>query len=167
MSHSSFSHTSIFSERKTILPNSYSFQTVVLKGLNKEITKKHIYKKARKSGDVKEIIYPVSVKAEAEGEAQGEEKIEEGTGMTDRRSILKEIVDHILHSRPSANTRHILYLAHIIYNTAALAATAVQQLDGHIFKGSALHATLLQSPSVYKRCRLIVRNLPWKVLYFS
>ncbi|KAF9307095.1 RNA recognition motif-containing protein [Mortierella antarctica] len=109
----------------------YSFQTVVLKGLNKEITKKHIYKKARKSGDVKEIIYPVSVKAEAEGEAQGEEKIEEGT-------------------------------AHIIYNTAALAATAVQQLDGHIFKGSALHATLLQSPSVYKRCRLIVRNLPWK-----
>ncbi|KAF9332428.1 RNA recognition motif-containing protein [Podila minutissima] len=109
----------------------YSFQTVVLKGLSKEITKKHIYKKARKSGDVKEIIYPVSVKAEVEGEAQGEEKIEEGT-------------------------------AHIIYNTAALAATAVQQLDGHIFKGSALHATLLQSPSVYKRCRLIVRNLPWK-----
>ncbi|KAG0348094.1 RNA recognition motif-containing protein, partial [Podila humilis] len=110
----------------------YSFQTVVLKGLNKEITKKHIYKKARKSGDVKEIIYPVSVKPEvAEGEAPGEETIEEGT-------------------------------AHIIYNTAALAATAVQQLDGHIFKGSALHATLLQSPSVYKRCRLIVRNLPWK-----
>ncbi|KAF9377712.1 RNA recognition motif-containing protein [Podila verticillata] len=109
----------------------YSFQTVVLKGLNKEITKKHIYKKARKSGDVKEIIYPVSVKSEAEGEAQSEEQIEEGT-------------------------------AHIIYTTAALAATAVQQLDGHIFKGSALHATLLQSPSVYKRCRLIVRNLPWK-----
>jgi len=49
--------------------------------LNKEITKKHIYKKARKSGDVKEIIYPVSVKSEAEGEAQSEEQIEEGTGI--------------------------------------------------------------------------------------
>lgn len=66
---------------KTSFPNSYSFQTVVLKGLNKEITKKHIYKKTRKSGDVKEIIYPVSVKSEAEGETQSEEQIEEGTGM--------------------------------------------------------------------------------------
>jgi hypothetical protein len=52
----SLSYTTTISERTPFLPNSYSFQTVVLKGLNKEITKKHIYKKARKSGDVKEII---------------------------------------------------------------------------------------------------------------
>lgn len=156
--------TTTISERNPFLPNSYSFQTVVLKGLNKEVTKKHIYKKARKSGDVKEIIYPVTVKAEAEGEAQGEDQIEEGTGMTDP---ILQTVDHILRSIPSTNIGHTLGLAHIIYNTAALAATAVQQLDGHIFKGSALHATLLQSPSVYKRCRLIVRNLPWKVLHSS
>ncbi|KAG0054290.1 RNA recognition motif-containing protein [Gryganskiella cystojenkinii] len=108
----------------------YSFQTVVLKGLGKDITKKHIYKKVRKSGEVKEVIFPVIVKP-AEGEESTEEKIEEGT-------------------------------AHIIYSTAALAATAVQHLDGHIFKSCALHAALLASPSVYKRCRLIVRNLPWK-----
>lgn len=43
-----------------------------------------------------------------------------------------------------------------------MAAQAVQALDGHIFKSCALHAALLASPSVYKRCRLIVRNLPWK-----
>ncbi|KAI8599397.1 hypothetical protein EDD21DRAFT_161376 [Dissophora ornata] len=108
----------------------YSFQTVILKGLGKDITKKHIYKKVRKVGDVKEVIYPVIAKA-PEGEEKKEEAIEEGT-------------------------------AHVIYNTAALAAQAVQALDGHIFKGCALHATLLASPSVYKRCRLIVRNLPWK-----
>ncbi|KAF9901274.1 RNA recognition motif-containing protein [Linnemannia zychae] len=112
----------------------YSFQTVVLKGLGKDITKKHIYKKVRKSGDVKEVIYPVITKApEAlEGEQKGEDQVEEGT-------------------------------AHIIYSTAALAAQAVQALDGHIFKSCALHAALLASPSVYKRCRLIVRNLPWKI----
>lgn len=52
--------------------------------------------------------------------------------------------------------------AHVIYNASALAASAVQALDGHIFKGCALHAALLASPAVYKRCRLIVRNLPWK-----
>ncbi|KAF9195597.1 RNA recognition motif-containing protein [Haplosporangium sp. Z 11] len=102
----------------------YSFQTVVLKGLSKDITKKHIYKRVRKVGDVKEVIYPVTVKAEeSTGEANGEEKVEDGT---------------------------------------ALAASAVQALDGHIFKSCALHATLLASPAVYKRCRLIVRNLPWK-----
>ncbi|KAF9087100.1 RNA recognition motif-containing protein [Mortierella sp. AD031] len=112
----------------------YSFQTVVLKGLSKDITKKHIYKKVRKSGEVKEVIYPVITKAPeaAEGEAKGEDQVEEGT-------------------------------AHIIYSTAALAAQAVQALDGHIFKSCALHAALLASPSVYKRCRLIVRNLPWKI----
>ncbi|KAF8942426.1 RNA recognition motif-containing protein [Haplosporangium gracile] len=111
----------------------YSFQTVVLKGLGKDITKKHIYKKVRKSGEVKEVIYPVITKAPeaAEGEQKGEDQVEEGT-------------------------------AHIIYSTAALAAQAVQALDGHIFKSCALHAALLASPSVYKRCRLIVRNLPWK-----
>ncbi|KAH7046405.1 hypothetical protein BKA57DRAFT_494153 [Linnemannia elongata] len=111
----------------------YSFQTVVLKGLGKDITKKHIYKKVRKAGEVKEVIYPVITKAPeaAEGEQKGEDQVEEGT-------------------------------AHIIYSTAALAAQAVQALDGHIFKSCALHAALLASPSVYKRCRLIVRNLPWK-----
>ncbi|KAF9938412.1 RNA recognition motif-containing protein, partial [Mortierella alpina] len=111
----------------------YSFQTVVLKGLGKDITKKHIYKKVRKAGDVKEVIYPVMVKStdDAAGE-KSEEKVEEGT-------------------------------AHIIYSTAALAASAVQALDGHIFKACALHAALLASPAVYKRCRLIVRNLPWKI----
>lgn len=61
---------------------SYSFQTVVLKGLGKDITKKHIYKKVRKSGDVKEVIYPVITKAPeaAEGEQKGEDQVEEGTG---------------------------------------------------------------------------------------
>ncbi|KAG0378541.1 RNA recognition motif-containing protein [Mortierella sp. AD032] len=112
----------------------YSFQTVVLKGLGKDITKKHIYKKVRKAGEVKEVIFPVITKAPeaAEGEEKGEDQVEEGT-------------------------------AHIIYSTAALAAQAVQALDGHIFKACALHAALLASPSVYKRCRLIVRNLPWKI----
>ncbi|KAI1317370.1 RNA recognition motif-containing protein [Mortierella claussenii] len=111
----------------------YSFQTVVLKGLSKDITKKHIYKRVRKVGDVKDVIYPVVIKApEAEaGQEKAEDTIEEGT-------------------------------AHVIYNTSALAASAVQALDGHIFKSCALHAALLASPSVYKRCRLIVRNLPWK-----
>jgi len=56
----------------------------------------------------------------------------------------------------------LFIIAHVIYNNAALAATAVKALDGHIFKSCALHAALLASPSVYKRCRLIVRNLPWK-----
>ncbi|KAG0240799.1 RNA recognition motif-containing protein [Actinomortierella wolfii] len=105
----------------------YSFQTVILKGVGENVTKKHIYKRVRKVGDVKEVIYPVSTK----DEATGTEKVEEGT-------------------------------AHIIYATAQLANQAVKQLDGHIFKGSALHAALLATPSVYKRCRLIVRNLPWK-----
>ncbi|KAF9985780.1 RNA recognition motif-containing protein, partial [Modicella reniformis] len=107
----------------------YSFQTIVLNGLGKDITKKHVYKKVRKVGDVKEVIYPVIAKA-PEGSTGGEEAIE-GT-------------------------------AHVIYGTSALAASAVQALDGHIFKGYALHAALLASPAVYKRCRLIVRNLPWK-----
>ena len=64
------------------LLHSYSFQTVVLKGLGKDITKKHIYKKVRKSGEVKEVIYPVITKAPeaAEGEAKGEDQVEEGTG---------------------------------------------------------------------------------------
>ncbi|KAF8955152.1 RNA recognition motif-containing protein [Entomortierella lignicola] len=111
----------------------YSFQTVVLKGLSKDITKKHIYKKVRKVGDVMEVIFPVYIKESesTEGEDKSEKTVEEGT-------------------------------AHVIYNTAYLASSAVQALDGHIFKGCALHATLLASPSVYKRCRLIVRNLPWK-----
>lgn len=61
---------------------SYSFQTVVLKGLGKDITKKHIYKKVRKAGEVKEVIYPVITKAPeaAEGEQKGEDQVEEGTG---------------------------------------------------------------------------------------
>ncbi|KAF9397439.1 RNA recognition motif-containing protein [Mortierella sp. AD011] len=111
----------------------YSFQTVVLKGLSKDITKKHIYKKVRKVGDVMEVIFPVYVKEpeSASEEEKSEKTVEEGT-------------------------------AHVIYNTAYLASSAVQALDGHIFKGCALHATLLASPSVYKRCRLIIRNLPWK-----
>jgi len=47
--------------------------------LGKDITKKHIYKKVRKAGDVKEVIYPVMIKP-AEGEESTEEKVEEGTG---------------------------------------------------------------------------------------
>ncbi|KAF9913988.1 RNA recognition motif-containing protein [Lobosporangium transversale] len=111
----------------------YSFQTVVLKGLGKDITKKHIYKRVRKVGDVKEVIYPVIAETSESGPGQekSEDIIEEGT-------------------------------AHVIYNSAELAASAVQALDGHIFKSCALHASLLASPAVYKRCRLIVRNLPWK-----
>ncbi|KAG0076977.1 RNA recognition motif-containing protein [Linnemannia elongata] len=94
----------------------YSFQTVVLKGLGKDITKKHIYKKVRKAGEVKEVIYPVITKAleAAEGEQKGEDQVEEGTGRS------------------------------------GLGWTYFQV------------AALLASPSVYKRCRLIVRNLPWK-----
>jgi hypothetical protein len=50
--------------------------------LGKDITKKHIYKKVRKSGEVKEVIYPVITKAPeaAEGEQKGEDQVEEGTG---------------------------------------------------------------------------------------
>ncbi|KAG0262091.1 RNA recognition motif-containing protein [Actinomortierella ambigua] len=106
----------------------YTFQTVILKGIGKDVTKKHIYKRVRKVGDVKEVIYPISTK----DEATNEDKVDEGT-------------------------------AHIIYGSAQLANQAVKQLDGHIFKGGALHATMLATPSVYKRCRLIVRNLPWKL----
>ncbi|KAF9420462.1 RNA recognition motif-containing protein, partial [Entomortierella beljakovae] len=111
----------------------YSFQTVVLKGLTKDITKKQIYKKVRKAGDVMGVIYPVYIKDPEVPAGDDTEKgtVEEGT-------------------------------AHIVYNTSHLASSAVHALDGHIFKGCAIHATLLASPSVYKRCRLIVRNLPWK-----
>lgn len=60
---------------------SYTFQTVVLKGLGKDITKKHIYKKVRKVGDVKEVIYPVIAQVSESPTAEAKsEAIEEGTG---------------------------------------------------------------------------------------
>jgi hypothetical protein len=60
---------------------SYTFQTVVLKGLGKDITKKHIYKKVRKVGDVKEVIYPVIAQPSESSTAEAKsEAIEEGTG---------------------------------------------------------------------------------------
>lgn len=77
---------------------SYSFQTVVLKGLGKDITKKHIYKKVRKAGEVKEVIYPVITKAPeaTEGEQKGEDQVEEGTGESRTLFITGLCMDEIM-----------------------------------------------------------------------
>ena len=52
--------------------------------MGKDITKKHVYKKVRKVGDVKEVIYPVPINASEDATAaeKSEEKFEEGTGMS-------------------------------------------------------------------------------------
>lgn len=52
------------------------YRTIVLEGLGKDLTKKHIYKKAKKSGEVTEVVYPVFSQAK-EG---AEETVLEGVG---------------------------------------------------------------------------------------
>ncbi|CAG8576134.1 9125_t:CDS:2, partial [Dentiscutata heterogama] len=94
-------------------------RTLVIEGLPKDVTKKKIYKRARKFGDVEDTIFP----------------IEEGKN-----------------------------IAHITFKTEKDAAEGLKRLDGHVFHGSKMNAKLLaeKKASVDKKCRLIVRNIPWE-----
>ncbi|RUS22492.1 hypothetical protein BC937DRAFT_88752 [Endogone sp. FLAS-F59071] len=114
------------------------YRTVVLEGLGKDLTKKHIYKKARKSGEATEIVYPVFSEAK-----EGEEK------------TVLEGVAHIIYKLPRDAQTAVKNLDGHVFKGAPLKAKALEtgpapapRVDNYIDKNA----------------RLIVRNLPWKAI---
>ncbi|RUS28950.1 hypothetical protein BC938DRAFT_481242 [Jimgerdemannia flammicorona] len=112
------------------------YQTVVIEGLGKDLTKKHVYKKARKSGDVTELIYPVFSEAK-----EGEEK------------TAIEGVAHIIYKLPRDAQTAVKNLDGHVFKGVPLKAkalasgpTPVPHVDNFVDKNA----------------RLIIRNLPWK-----
>ncbi|CAG8795495.1 46225_t:CDS:10, partial [Gigaspora margarita] len=103
------------SSKKYVITN----RTLVVEGLPNDVTRKKIYKKVRKFGDVEDIIFPIE----------------------ERKNI-----------------------AHITFKTERDAAEGLKRLDGHIFHESKMNAKLLaeKKTSIDKKCRLIVRNIPWE-----
>ncbi|KAF0521883.1 RNA-binding domain-containing protein [Gigaspora margarita] len=55
-------------------------------------------------------------------------------------------------------------IAHITFKTERDAVEGLKRLDGHIFHESKMNAKLLaeKKASIDKKCRLIVRNIPWE-----
>ncbi|KAJ1671190.1 RNA recognition motif-containing protein, partial [Spiromyces aspiralis] len=106
-------------------------------GIPSRATKKHIYKKARKFGEVVRIAYPVG----------GSEDGEESSASPDS-STKNQVPD-------GKGT------AQITFNKHEEAKVALKRLNNHVFMGAKITASL-KPAFENKNYRLIVRNLPFK-----
>ncbi|KAJ3043879.1 RNA recognition motif-containing protein [Rhizophlyctis rosea] len=106
---------------------------IEIHNLPEGLTKKQLYKKVRKFGEVQELVFPVP-KVEASEIKKEDEEVETLPGV-----------------------------ARVIYTTGREASAAVQSLHNHQYKGAQITAKdLYAEAKEARRSRLIVRNLAWK-----
>ncbi|KAJ3043184.1 hypothetical protein HK097_001801 [Rhizophlyctis rosea] len=110
--------------------------TIEIHNLPDGVTKKQLYKKVRKYGEVKELIFPVpkdGVKSDVKEEDADEKDVEVLPGV-----------------------------ARVTYTTGREATTAISHLHNHTYKSSTLVAKDLYALArEARKSRLIIRNLAW------
>jgi nucleolar protein 4 len=121
-------------------------KTVLLKDLPKgdSITKKTIFKKVKKFGQVVTLNYPASV--------------------PDSNAIDKGITH--CNEEDTADFTKISNCAWVTYATVEQAKNAVKHLDNHVFKGQTVRAIIHPKPFDAKvNSRAVIRNIPFKVTH--